>query len=90
MVSFGQSSGAIAPIQISEIAEKGIFLTRPSLHLYKSNRMELLLSAAEVYATMKKGIIKPTIGQTYALEDVAKAHADLQSRKTQGSSVLIV
>ncbi len=90
MVSFGQSSGPVAPVHLSELAAKGLFLTRPGLHLYKSNRMELLLSAAEIYASMKKGIIRPVLGQRYKLEDAAKAHADLEARKTQGSSVLMV
>ena len=90
MVSYGQSSGAIAPVQMAELAQKSLFLTRPSLHFYKGNQLELILTAAEIYATMVKGVIKPVIGQTYKLEDAAKAHADLEARKTQGSSVLIV
>lgn len=90
MVSYGQASGPIPPVNIMELAPKGLFLTRPTLQLYKSNRMELLLSAAEVYASMKKGILTPALGQTYKLEDAAKAHADIENRRTIGSTVLVV
>lgn len=36
-----------------------------------------------------KGAIKVPIAHTYALQDAATAHSDLQSRKTTGSQVLI-
>lgn len=90
MVSYGQSSGPVPPVQLSELSPKGLFLTRPTLHLMKSNYLELVLSAAEIYAAMIKGIIHPVIGQTYQFEDIAQAHADLESRKTTGSSVVLV
>jgi NADPH2:quinone reductase len=37
----------------------------------------------------KKGALKLSINQRYALGDVAKAHADLENGRTTGSSVLI-
>jgi len=38
---------------------------------------------------VKKGAVKITINQTYALRDAAQAHRDLESRKTTGSTVLL-
>jgi NADPH2:quinone reductase len=38
---------------------------------------------------VKSGAVKIRVDQTYALKDAARAHADLQARKTTGSTVLI-
>lgn len=90
MVSFGQASGAIAPVDIGVLAAKGsLFLTRPSLMAYTASREDLLAHANDLFAVVEKGAVRVTIGQTYALEDAAQAHRDLESRRTTGSTVLI-
>lgn len=90
MVSFGQASGAVAPIDIGILAAKGsLFLTRPSLMAYTARREDLLAHARDLFAVVEKGAVKISIGQTYALKDAARAHQDLEGRKTQGSTVLI-
>ena len=91
MVSFGQSSGSIPPVNLSILAQKGsLFLTRPSLMAYTDKREDLLAHAADLFEVVLKGAVKIDIGQSYALKDVAQAHADLEARKTTGSTVLIV
>ena len=57
--------------------------------LYKSNRIELTLSANEVFAALTQGILKPKI-TTYAFKDFKKAHESLESRASTGSIVLTV
>ncbi len=89
MVSFGQSSGTIPPIDISLLSESSLFLTRPSLSAYKAHRMELILSAAEVFEMLRLGKIKNPISNRYALKDAAIAHRNLEQRQTTGASVLI-
>jgi NADPH2:quinone reductase len=91
MASFGQSSGAIGPVDIGILAGKGsLFLTRPTLNTYTASRQDLLTAARELSEVVEKGIVKLAINQTYPLRDAAKAHADLQSRKTTGSTVFTV
>lgn len=90
MISYGQSSGTVPPFNILSLAAKGIFLTRPTLMLYKGTKQELVLSAIEVFQLLQDRVLRPNIYKTYALEDVAQAHADLESRKTTGSIVLTV
>ncbi len=90
MASFGQSSGKIPPIDVTILSAKGsLFLTRPTLMTYTATRADLLLSANELFEVMAKGAVKITVGQRYALADVAEAHADLEGRKTVGSTVLL-
>src|SRR6266513_38668 len=91
MASFGQSSGAIGPVDIGILAGKGsLFLTRPTLNTYTATREDLLTAANELFDVVKKGAVKLAINQTYPLRDAAKAHRDLQDRKTTGSTVFTV
>jgi NADPH2:quinone reductase len=90
MVSFGQASGAVASLDIGILAAKGsLFLTRPSLMTYTARREDLLAHARDLFAVVEKGAVRISIGQTYRLEEAARAHRDLEERKTKGSTVLI-
>jgi NADPH2:quinone reductase len=86
-VTFGESSGNTDKLDLNQLVTSSLYVTRPTMALYKANRIELTLSAAEVFATLTKNIVKPKI-TTYAFQDVAKAHEDLESRNTMGSLVL--
>jgi NADPH2:quinone reductase len=91
MVSFGQSSGPVAPMDFSILAQKGsLFLTRPSLMTYTEKREDLLEHARDLFEVVTSGAVRIHIGQTYALKDAAQAHDDLEGRKTKGSTILIV
>ncbi len=91
MASFGQSSGAIGPVDIGILAGKGsLFLTRPTLNTYTATRQDLLTAANDLFDVVKKGVVKLAINQTYSLRDAASAHRDLQDRKTTGSTVFTV
>lgn len=88
-MSFGQSSGTPDPIPLSALAPKSLFLTRPSLFHYNSTRDELLECAGEVFANVAAGVLKVRVNHTYPLSEAAKAHDDLENRRTSGSVVLI-
>jgi NADPH2:quinone reductase len=91
VVSFGQSSGPIPPFDLSILGAKGsLFLTRPSLMQYTAAREDLLAHARDLFEVVSKGAVKIEIQQTYPLEEAAQAHRDLESRRTTGSSILIV
>jgi NADPH2:quinone reductase len=91
MVSFGQSSGPIGPVDLGIFAQKGsLFFTRPTLNTYAAKRSDLLAMAKDLFQVVLSGAVKIEINQTYPLKDAAQAHRDLQSRKTTGSTVLIV
>ncbi|XP_058729421.1 uncharacterized protein LOC131601585 [Vicia villosa] len=89
MVSFGQSSGSPDPVPLSALAAKALFLTRPSLFQYVVTRDELLEAAGELFANVTSGVLKVRVNHTYPLSEAAKAHEDLENRKTSGSVVLI-
>jgi NADPH2:quinone reductase len=90
MVSFGNSSGPVPPVSPLELSRRGsLFLTRPTLAHYTSTKGELNRAARELFELIGRGVIRVRIGQSYALKDAARAHADLEARRNTGSTVLI-
>lgn len=88
-MSFGQSSGTPDPVPLSALAPKSLFLTRPSMMQYTITRDELLETAGEVFDNIASGVLRAHVNNTYSLSEAAKAHADLENRKTSGSVVLL-
>ena len=90
LVSFGQASGPVAPLDIGLLAAKGsLFLTRPSLMTYTAGRQDLLAHAEDLFDVVLKGAVKIEIRQRYPLAEAARAHRDLEARQTTGSTILI-
>ena len=90
MALFGQSSGAVAPVDLGILAGKGsLFVTRPTLNTYTATREDLLTASGELFDVVQNGAVKLAINQTYKLRDAAQAHRDLEGRKTTGSTVLV-
>lgn len=90
MVSFGNASGPVTGFNTGILAAKGsLYLTRPSLPHYTLTRKELEATARDLFKVVKSGAVKIEINQTYPLKNAAKAHRDLESRKTTGSTILI-
>ncbi len=90
MVSFGQSSGPVAPLELGLLSAKGsLFLTRPTLMTYTAKREDLLTHARDLFEVVEKGVVKVEIRQTFPLSDAARAHRDLEGRRTTGSSILL-
>ena len=90
MVSYGNASGPVPPVDISMLGAKGsLFLTRPTLATYTSKRSDLERIAADLFDVVGSGVVKIQVNQTFSLKDAGLAHAALEGRKTTGSTVLI-
>lgn len=92
MVSFGNSSGAVTGVNLGILNQKGsLYVTRPSLQGYITTREELDEASAELFSLIASGVIKVEVpeSQRFALADARRAHETLESRATQGSSLLI-
>jgi NADPH2:quinone reductase len=88
--SFGNASGSIEAFNINLLQQKGsLFCTRPTLNTYAAKREDLLAIANNLFGMVASGKVKIPINQKYALKDVQKAHRDLESRATTGSSILL-
>ena len=88
--SFGSASGQIEAFNINILQAKGsLFATRPTLNNYVAKREDLLATAKDLFDTVSSGKVKIPINQTYPMKEAVKAHQDLESRGTTGSSILI-
>ncbi len=89
LVVYGQASGPVAPIELGRLAAAGgIFLSRPSLGNYIVEDSELARRGQETLDAIRSGTIRPLIGARYPLADAAKAHDDLENRRTTGKLLL--
>jgi len=90
LVLFGNSSGPVPPFDLGKLAGKGsLFVTRPTLLHYSSNREELLQRSGDLFKWIANGELKLRIDKTFALKDAAEAHRQLEGRKTTGKVLLI-
>jgi NADPH2:quinone reductase len=91
MASFGEASGDPDPVPPRRLGALGsIYLTHPSVSNYIVTRDELLAATNDLFAMVTSGRIKVEISETYPLREAPRAHADLESRKTTGSIVMVV
>lgn len=89
-VSFGTTTGAPPPVAASTLQKMGsLYFTRPTLVTYTASTEDLRASAAAVFDMFSRGALQISINQRYPMADIAKAHADLETGRTTGSSVIL-
>ena len=89
MVTFGNASGSVPPVNLAAQLKGHLYVTRPSLQPYSAARADLVSLANDLFEVVKGGKVKIDINQRYAAKDAVQAHKDLESRKTTGSTVLM-
>jgi len=90
IVSYGNASGPVTGVALGQLSTSGsLFVTRPTMFHYYATKEERDAGFARVFEMLAKGAISPEIGQTFALEDAAEAHRQLEAGKTEGASVLL-
>ena len=90
MVSFGNSSGPVADIEVKKaIQPKSLFFTRPTMFHYLATKNELDEGAEKMFDKIKMGKIKVKIFKKYKLEEVVRAHKDLESRVIIGPAIIV-
>ena len=90
MVSFGNASGPVAPVNLGILASKGsLYVTRPTLATHIASRADLVARSNALFEVVRSGKVKIETTAKYNLADAAQAHRDLESRKTTGSVILV-
>ncbi len=87
-VNFGQASGPIKGFALTDLSKGSFHATRPVLFHFIADPAELAVRGAALFAALKDGILRSEVRQNYPLHDVARAHAELEARRTVGASVL--
>lgn len=88
MVSFGNASGAVPPVTIARLTAKNARLMRTTLFGYIATREEYEKYTSELYELIVKEKMDARIHEVYPLSEVARAHQDIESRKTTGKLLL--
>jgi len=89
LVSYGQSSGAPEPPPLTALSAKSATFSRPVLFHYNADPAVLREMAGNVFDLVTRGLLRVEIGQRYPLAEAARAHRDLEARRTIGASVLM-
>ncbi len=89
LVSYGNASGSVPPVNLQALSPKCARISRPSLFPHLATRTDLDEVSGNLLAAMAEGVVKIDINQTYPLAEAARAHAELEGRKTTGQSVLL-
>lgn len=90
VVSYGSASGVVPPLDLFRLNRMGsLYVTSAGLADYTSTRAELLERAADLFGVVASGAVRVEIKQRYPLAEAARAHRDLEARRTSGSSILI-
>lgn len=90
LVSYGNASGAITDFDLGALSAKGsLYITRPTLMTYVAADDDLQANTTDLFDVVASGKVKISIDQRYALADAARAHSDLEARKTTGSTILL-
>jgi len=90
MVAYGESSGPVPPLETGRLAGAGsLYLTRPTLPQHVATRDVLLGRTADLFGWIGSDRLSVRIGATYPLADAARAHADLEGRRTSGKLLLL-
>ena len=90
LASFGNASGPVPPVDLGILSQLGsLYVTRPSLVTHTAKPADLAAMAAELFDAVTSGKVRIDIHQRYPLKDAARAHRDLEARRTTGSSILL-
>lgn len=89
LVSFGTASGPIAPFDVFELNRlDSLYVTSPAFVTHTRDRSELRRRADALFDVVASGIVKVGVERSYPLAEAARAHEDLQARRTSGISIL--
>ncbi|MDF0528566.1 quinone oxidoreductase [Tsukamurella sp. 8F] len=90
IIAFGAASGPIPPFDLQQLNSHGsLYIQRPSLGSYVATPQDFERRSSFVFDGLADGTLRFLVGASYPLADAARAHTDLQARKTTGSVVLI-
>ena len=88
--AFGTASGPIASFDVFDLNRlDSLYVTSPAYVTHTRDRTELLRRADALFGAIAAGIVKVKVGRTYPLADAARAHEDMQARRTTGVGILV-
>jgi len=89
LISYGQASGPIPPVDVNALAQKSLTLSRPAFGDYCGTPEDVRSLSALVFAAYRQQVLQPTISARLPLVNAPEAHRALESRETIGASILV-
>ena len=89
LVAFGTSSGPVPPLDLFRLNQMGsLHVTSAAFAWFMRDRRELLARAHDLFSMVLGGKVRISVNQRYRLADAAKAHDDIEGRRTTGISIM--
>jgi len=90
LASFGRASGPVPPVDPALLARRGsLGFQRLSVFDHVAEPASLRAAAREVFEALAAGVLEVEIHGRYPLAEAARAHAELESRASSGSLILV-
>ena len=90
VVLYGAASGPAPDISPELLNKKGcLFLTRPSVFPHNAEAAVFRANAAELFAAIAAGSVRPNIGARFHLNEIVAAHESAEARKTLGATLIL-
>jgi NADPH2:quinone reductase len=90
LVSYGSAGGVPAPLEVFRLNRMGsLYITSAGLADYIHDRAEMLGRAQDLFHMIEIGAVRVGVRQRYPLAEAERAHRDLETRRTIGSSILL-
>jgi NADPH2:quinone reductase len=90
MVTYGNASGPVPPLDTALLGKKGsLSVCRPTVFNHIAARADLERASVAFFAQLATGKIEVAVGGRWPLIEAAEGHRALQSRATTGSLLLI-
>jgi len=90
IISFGNASGPVEGVGLATLNQHGsLFVTRPKLFDYYATPEDRAAGSARLFELLARGVLKPGIGQRFALEEAAQAHRAIEAGQTMGATLLM-
>ncbi|WP_431862586.1 SRPBCC family protein [Azospirillum sp.] len=89
IVSYGQASGHLEPLDVAGLAERSARVSRPNFGHYVGTPAQVRLSSARLFEALRRGLVRPLVGARLPLREAAQAHRRLEDRSSVGATLLI-
>lgn len=89
VISYGTASGNVGSFDLQLLHRKSIVVTRPTLRTWIAKREDYEAAAQSLFEALSAGHVTGDVNRRYAMNDVRRAHEDLQGRGTIGAAILV-
>jgi NADPH2:quinone reductase len=89
LVNFGQASGPVEPITMTQLAAKSLTVSRPIVFHYLQEPARMHAMAHSLFTALADGTLAAEPGHAFPLAEAAEAHAALESRALLSPVILV-